>query len=161
MGLNEIRKIKQEAGKPKPKKLYDLRKATAEKAARNKQAKEKPPERSELDIWFEGIKIKHWGNKPFIHCMECNDLIPSELARHATAHLLAKKLFHSVETHPLNYLILCTANGCHDKTHRIDRFVKMKVWPEASNRIKQMIPFLHYDELKSLSYDLLKALEKT
>lgn len=113
-----------------------------------------------LNEWFAGIEQKHFKHG-FSHCMECGAVVPLAFARAATAHLLPKKLFKSVATHPLNYLILGAGCGCHQKTDRVDKFRKMKVWPEAARRIKEMIPLLPFDELKYLSSQLLKALDET
>lgn len=113
-----------------------------------------------LDLWFRQIQDKHFGVNGG-RCMECGEWIPNNYARHATAHLLPKKLFKSVATHPLNYLILGAGCGCHEKTHRIDKFVTMKIWVQAAERIKEMIPLLLFDELKYLSGQLMTALENT
>lgn len=120
----------------------------------------KPAEKIALDKWFDGIRIEHFGTGEG-QCMECGSVIPIQFARHATAHLLPKKLFHSVATHPLNYLILGAGCGCHYKTDRVDLFQKMSVWPEAARRIKEMIPLLPHDELKFVSAQLMKALDDT
>jgi len=159
MGLEQIRQLKENALLPKVK----VRKPIPKKSA-NKLAQEKSPEykneKTELEKWFKDIQAKHftsYGGR----CMECGAHIPVEFARHATAHLLPKRIFGSVKTHHLNYLILGAGCGCHDKTHRVDTFVKMDIWGEAANRIKQLIPLLDFDEYRYLSQDLLTALENT
>lgn len=118
--------------------------------------KEQKPERQLLNEWFEAIEEKHGS---FISCMECGEWIAPGLIRCATAHLLPKKLFKSVATHELNYLLLGAGCGCHTKTDRIDKFIKMNVWPEAKRRINIMRPLLPFDELKHLSSQLLNALD--
>ncbi len=140
----------------KPKK--PLKKVSDKKAAEMKLGK--PDERVDLDKWFDDIRGKEWNNG-WAKCMECGAAIPSDYARHATAHLLPKKLFKSVATHPLNYLILGAGCGCHEKTHRIDKFIKMKIWPIAKERILTMMPFLPTDELRRISNQLLIALDMT
>jgi len=159
MGLEQIRQLKENALLPKVK----VRKPICKKSAK-KLAQEKSPEykndKAELEKWFKDIQAKHftsYGGR----CMECGAHIPVEFARHATAHLLPKRIFGSVKTHHLNYLILGAGCGCHDKTHRVDTFVKMDIWGEAANRIKQLIPLLDFDEYRYLSQDLLAALENT
>ena len=159
MGLEQIRQLKENALLPKVK----VRKPICKKSAK-KLAQEKSPEykndKAELEKWFKDIQAKHftsYGGR----CMECGAHIPVEFARHATAHLLPKRIFGSVKTHHLNYLILVAGCGCHDKTHRVDTFVKMDIWGEAANRIKQLIPLLDFDEYRYLSQDLLTALENT
>lgn len=113
----------------------------------------------ELNQWFADIERKHSNGKGG-YCMETGDWIPQQYMRHATAHLLPKSKFKSVATHELNYLILSAHNGSHQKTDRIDTFVKMKVWPEAARRIKIMMPLLPFDELKYISSQLLAELDK-
>lgn len=181
MGLDEVRKLKWQAGQPKPRKIYQIPKRSAKKIAMDKldretiivksrPSKTKPTDaqvvfrkadelrRERLNIWFKQIMMKHFSSYGG-NCMECSLHIPLEYARHATAHLLAKKLFHSVETHPLNYLILGAGCGCHQKTDRLDTFVQMNVWREAARRIKIMLPLLPFDELKYVSSQLYTALE--
>lgn len=140
---------------PKP-----IAKKSAKKIAEEKEEKKvgKPVSKLELDKWFSDIAKEHVNNGGAI-CMECGAFIPAAFIRHATAHLLPKKLFKSIATHPLNYLILGAGCGCHTKTDRIDLFIKMKVWPEAKDRINQMLPLLPFDELKHISSQLTKALE--
>lgn len=69
-------------------------------------------------------------------CWECNAFISKPYYRGATAHILPKSIFKSVATHPLNYLVL-GAGCCHDKSHRMDTFYKMKIFAEAIERFKQ------------------------
>lgn len=173
-----IRQIKADALLPKVK----VRKPIAKKSAKRlyqeaelKKANSKEGREESLNEWFQRIEDKHWGKLDreidgeleFWHlgypvgcsCMECGESIPRVFARHATAHLLPKKLFKSVATNDLNYLILGASCGCHDKTHRIDKFVQMKIWPEAAKRINALLPLLPYDELKHISQQLYDALE--
>lgn len=164
MGYLEDRRDFINAGRPlKDKKKYYIPKVSAKRAAKEAEQKKsgtKEPGKLELDLWFHNIEEKHfssgWGT-----CMETGDKIPRMYARHATAHLLPKKLFKSVATHELNYLILSAQNGSHDKTHRVDKFVTMKIWPEAAKRIRILIPLLPMDELRHISNQLLEALDNT
>jgi len=140
-----------------------MKRVSDKRAAEMKEQKVsgKPASKLELDVWFRYKRDKHWGNSVYCPCMECGAPIPVDYARHATAHLLPKKLFKSVATHELNYLILGAHCGCHYFTDRVDKFVTMQVWPEAARRIKKMIPLLPFDELKYLSGQLMTALENT
>lgn len=151
-------------GRPLPenKKKQPIAKKSAKRLAKEKEQAAVGPEPSKLALekWFSDIAFKH-GLPPSggCCCMECGEWIPKEYIRHATAHLLPKKLFKSVATHELNYLILGAGCGCHQKTDRVDKFVQMKVWPEAARRINVMMPLLPFDELKYLSSQLLTALD--
>lgn len=89
--------------------------------------------RQELEVWFDNISRIIARNPK---CMECQAFIPSAYYRHATAHIFPKKIFESIATHPMNYLILGAGCGCHDKTHRLDTFSDMKVFGEAVKRFR-------------------------
>ncbi len=115
---------------------------------------------NELEIWFETIRKRHSKGGTGCNCSECGNWIPDQYMRHATAHLLPKKIFKSQAVNEINYLILGAGCGCHQKTDRLDTFVKMKVWPEAARRIKIMMPLLPFDELKYISSQLLIELDK-
>lgn len=161
MGLKELQNIRENRDKPKEKKVYRIPKKSAKKIkqeAEIKKANSVEGKEESLNEWFQRIAKKHTLGGIGL-CMECGAPIPIEFMRHATAHLLPKKLFKSVATNDLNYLILGAGCGCHDKTHRIDKFVQMKVWPEAAKRINALLPLLSYDELKFVSQQLYDALE--
>lgn len=162
---------------PKPKKVRQpiAKKSakTIKKEAEAKKANSIEGREESLNEWFQRIEDKHWGVQDldvdgFDHeeseielprCMECGAKISRVYARHATAHLLPKKLFKSIETNDLNYLILGAGCGCHNKTHTLTTFVGMKIWPIAAKRINQLLPLLPYDELKYVSQQLYDALE--
>lgn len=165
MGLEEIRKMKEQAGMPKVKKTYNIPKVSKKRAAQieaDKKSGTKPVGKLELDKWFHDIEKKHvkwFQGGGGCRCMECNAWIPAQFIRHASAHLLPKKLFKSVATHELNYMIYGGGCGCHEKTHRVDKFIQMRTWPEAARRIKILIPLLPVDELRYISNQLLEALD--
>lgn len=163
MGYLEERRNQKTFGKPpKEKKVYYLPKKSVKKIAEEKEQKKTPDvAKLTLEKWFYDIQAFHCGTVGGTKCEECGAWIPQAYMRSATAHLLPKKLFKSVSTHKSNYLILGAACGCHEKTHRIDKFVTMNIWPEAAKRIKEMIPLLPFDELKYLSSQLMTALENT
>lgn len=150
-----------------PDELKEKKGTKAKVAARNKANKnalsrklhdvQDQAERIDLNEWFNRIELKHSNGKG-CYCMECGEWIPQQYMRHATAHLLPKKIFKSVATHELNYLILGAGCGCHQKTDRLDKFCKMKVWPEALRRIRIMMPLLPFDELKYISNAYLSAI---
>lgn len=95
----------------------------------------------ELEKWFKDREqeIIDSGQR----CIECGSFIPTKFLRHAVAHIFPKSLFPSVATHPLNYLPL-GAHCCHDKSHTIESFSKMKCWGEAVNRFSEF--YLHIKE---------------
>ncbi|MBO9658916.1 MAG: hypothetical protein J7527_08820 [Chitinophagaceae bacterium] len=112
-----------------------------------------------LNVFFKEIQENRWINGNPCPCENCGEMIPVTFARHATAHLLPKKIFKSIATHPLNYMILGANCGCHDKTHVLEQIVKMKVWPEIAKRLKELIALLPHDELKHVSTELYEAIQ--
>lgn len=165
--MNDYLKKRQQQildGRPLPeKKKYSIPKVSEKRKAKLIEQKEAGTAEDKLERWFEKIRLDYFtdGEMRGGVCMECGRFIPLEYSRHATAHLLPKKIFKSVATHPLNYLILGAGCGCHDKTHRVDKFIKMKIWPEAARRIKELIPLLPVDELRRISNQLEIALDNT
>lgn len=108
-------------------------------------------------LFFKTVRHRHFNYNGGV-CVNCGATIHLPYAYASIAHLLPKAIFKSVETHTLVYMILGAECGCHNKTHRIDTFIKMKIWPEAAWRIKQLIPLLTPEESSKLPQDLLIAL---
>lgn len=89
----------------------------------------------ELELFFDrAAKVIDEDPK----CWECGKFIPKKYYRAATAHILPKKIFKSIATNDLSYLILGAGCGCHGKTHRLDTFSKMKIFKEAVDRFNQI-----------------------
>lgn len=74
--------------------------------------------------------IKKSGSK----CWECGDYINPKDYRSATAHIFMKSTFPSVASNEFNFVVLGSRCGCHNLSHRLDTFSKMKVFPVAVNR---------------------------
>jgi hypothetical protein len=165
MAMSEYMKKRQQHildNRPLPKKEYKgiakksakrLVKEAEEKIANSKEGKEES-----LKQWYEKIIKRHVVNVSGT-CQECGASIPEEYMFHAVAHLLPKKPFRSIAMNDLNYLVLCAHNGCHQKTDRIDKFITMKTWPLAKEKINDLIKILPYDELKFISQQLYDALD--
>lgn len=136
------------------------KKRAAEMRVEKKTGTGRAATKASLDAWFMQVEKEHWGESDRCACSECGEQIPVAFARHATAHLFPKKLFPSVATHPLNYMILGAGCGCHEKTHRIDKIVTLHVWPEIARRMNEIMPELPFDELARISTDLHKALDQ-
>lgn len=74
------------------------------------------------------------------YCMNCHAWISPQFYRHAVAHLFPKKIFASIKSHPLNWLPLGAGCGCHEISHRLDKFSKTPVWRFAVERFRQFEP---------------------
>lgn len=117
---------------------------------------------SELEQFFE-IAAKQIKKNPY--CWETGDYISVMDYRSATAHIFPKSIFLSVASHPLNFLILSPRNGAHNKTHRLDTFAKMDVFPIAIKRFLEFEPFItekhkYLDQFKKYVNDYIE-LHKT
>jgi hypothetical protein len=91
----------------------------------------------ELQKWYEMVATFIMANP---HCMECDTWIAPGYYKAASAHIFPKEEFPSVKYHPLNFLILGAACGCHQRSHTIDKFKKMQVWPIAAKRYELFAP---------------------
>lgn len=113
------------------KRKMQIKKQNAVKYASVKLRAVKYKENTELDLWFRRIALEIQKNP---YCWETGEYISKNDYRNATSHIFPKSIFLSVATHPMNYLILSPRNGSHDKTHRMDTFSKMKIFPVAIER---------------------------
>lgn len=124
------------------------------------QAEEKAaggdPDKKALNAWFAAIEKERAGQ---CKCWECGRHIPDGFIRCGTGHIFPKSAFHSVATHPLNYLIV-SASCCHDKTHKVESFKKMKIWPEAVDRFLQFEHLLTREEKAKKYYSLFREAAK-
>lgn len=129
------------------------------KSAKKLQEESAKPSTTDLQAWYEHIMKTE---KPV--CWETGEKIDKKDKKgwHGSiAHILPKKTFKSVATHPKNYLILKMWGGTHA---RYDvswlSASKMKVWPTAVKRFIQIYPHIADSEKKYLPDVLLKELEK-
>lgn len=154
MGLEEIRKLKEQASLPKqPKQRTPIAKKSAKKLKQEAEEKELLKETHELGLstgipaqeqWFED---RMRDNLPI--CMNCGMqaawLLQPEykkIWRACQAHILPKResQFPSVATHPMNHLVLFPVwgghlCGCHDFFDSgWYNATTMDVWPKAVER---------------------------
>lgn len=138
------------------KKAYRLPPKSAKKLAAEKQEKDqRGDQETELQRWYQDIMK----NEKAI-CWETGVIIDKKDPKgwHGSiAHILPKKLFPSVSTHPLNYTILSMWGGTHDTYDSSwTSAQKMKVWPKAVERFKLMFKDIADNEKKYIPDCLLK-----
>jgi len=123
----------------------------------NKVLTEEGKRKLQLFQWYyDGMTI----SEPI--CENCGAFKP-ELKRSAylnkqwhscQAHLFPKKLFTSIESHPLNRMVLGSGYSglcwCHDNyDNKGWEYVStMKIWPEVVRRFKVLYPFISINEHK-------------
>lgn len=144
MGIENIRDLKANAGKPKEKKKYFIPAISEKKKIKLKEEKEaRNGEDTEQVKWYKRIQ-KHLTGK----CMRCGHTYNKENLANAimaTAHILAKRdtMFPSVKTHPLNWLELPPYCGCHnwfDNQATWEEIKASNIWPIVRERFLQMEP---------------------
>jgi len=119
-------------------------------------------EKTDQDKFFD-MAAKEIKKNPY--CWETGDYISEGDYRASTAHIFPKSIFLSISCHPLNYLVLSPRNGSHNKTHRLDTFAKMDVWPIAIKRFQKFEHLItekhkYLDQFKKLANDYIE-LHKT
>lgn len=171
MGLEDIRRLKEEAKLPKVKKVYFISKISAKRqkeidegkvSVQNaKTIKPSVSGTAELNRWFQDRR-KEMGGK-CLHCSDPSCKTNDEYFKFSIAHILPKRIFKSVATHPLNWIELCFwGKSCHTNMDNnmldlidlncfdtvIQRFVAM--YPEIDLKERRYIPdiLLQYVEVE-------------
>lgn len=107
--------------------------------------------KSDLEKWFDYVATVIRA-KPY--CQNCGEFIPPQYYRHASAHILPKKIFPSISTNPLNFIILAANCGCHQEYDRsVEDAAKMPIFKLAVQRFRQ---FEHLITEKHKQLDLFK-----
>lgn len=150
MGLEEIRRLKMQADEPKPKKQYVIPKVSKkklEKLARQHEF-DKSEEGLSLEQWFDDRRkqmsgvCKHCGGK------SCKN--DDKYFKFSIAHILPKRIFKSVATHPLNWIELCFwDNSCHTNfdNNTLD-MISLNCYDEVIEKFISMYPEIDKSERK-------------
>jgi len=167
MGLEEIRRLKEIAKEPKQKKAYQIPKVSkkkAEKVARNKELFESGKALvsgggAGLKRWFEDRRKEMTGR-----CLHCNDKSSKDSDKYfkfSIAHILPKRLFKSVATHPLNWIELCFwGNSCHTNfdNNTLD-IIELNCFDTVIERFVAIYPAIDKSERKYIPDILLQYAE--
>lgn len=137
------------------------KKSVPTKGAPIKKSKPKAPS-AELERWFESRRSEMTG-----YCLHCGGKTAKKdkvWYKSSICHILPKRLFKSVATHPLNWIELCMwGNNCHGNMDNntldlidmncfdtiIKRFVTM--YPEIDPKERRYIPdvLMQYVEVET------------
>lgn len=157
MGLEEIRKLKEQANLPKSKKPYYIPKISKKRQEKLDREKQNGTDIG-LDIFFEKMRKKCKGR-----CFFCNQSTTyknDELWRIAIAHLLPKKHFKSIATDENNWVELCW--NCHtdfDSAKITWELLKdSKEWEVLKEKLFQLLPMIPTHERKNKLYSRLERL---
>lgn len=163
MGLEEIRKLKAQAGLPKPDKPYNsIPKKSAKRLAAEAAAKDENGD-TELVKWFRKKMEKSQAI-----CENCGKFAVwikepkhKKLWLSSQAHILQRALFPSVKCHPLNHVVLfpgfSQACNCHDVFDLCSQEERelMPVWKKCVPKIVMMFPDLTEEEVSRLPESII------
>jgi hypothetical protein len=160
MSIENIRRIKEEAGKPKPTKIYRIPKVSKKRAAKIAEQKLSGTD-SEMDLFFKANRSKMKGR-----CLFCNgDTMKKDDKKFhfSLAHLLPKSIFKSVATHPDILIELCFfGESCHsnfDSGKITWEFIKdSKEWDIIKEKLLNVLPAVAIEERKNKLYSKLQQL---
>jgi hypothetical protein len=157
MGIEEIRKLKEQSKLPKPPKKHTINKKSAKKKAEEqKERAERGGEDTELQKWYKRCQKMMTGN-----CYECGKPIETrnfQQAIHSICHILAKRkaVAPSVATHPSNWIELCPDH--HAKFDNIgwDERATWGCWQEVRDRLVMVYGDIARDERRHFPDIVLK-----
>lgn len=160
MGLKEIQQIKANAGLPKPKKIYTLRKVSLKKAEQQKAEKDLlNGDDTLLQKWFKIIRKKLVGICQ-CGCGQKSQKDDELYFRNSCCHIFPKRDFPSVMYHPLNYVERRFWGGCHsvmDDTS-MDRWPGMADWDDIVEKFHILASLLTDEERAKKFYTHLEKL---
>lgn len=150
MGLEHIRKIKEEAKTPKPKERKPIAKKSKKKLAQEAEEKKgKKDASSEKERWFQDRRREMVGFCK--HCGKPSFKNNHEYFRRSIAHILAKRksMFPSVATHPDNWIELC--GDCHtDLDNCMIDLINLSCWDEVVVKFQKIYPDIALPEVKRI-----------
>lgn len=160
MGLEEIRKLKLEAGKPKEKKVYYIPKVSKKKQKEMADAKvTRNGDDTVKEKWFQRQRRKMVGVCQ-CGCTRRSSKHEDDQFRASVAHIFPQRLFGSIQFNDLNWVERNFWFGCH---HNMDN-KSMDLWPnfadwnDIKERFHQLAPLLTEEERATKFYKHLESL---
>ena len=156
MGLEEIRKLKEQAGIPKQKAKYVIPKKSAKKIKQEILAK---GDDEALDLWFEERRKDMTGVCHHCGGKSCKD--DDDYYKFSICHILPKAYFDSVKTHPLNFVELCFWDkNCHGNwDNKILDMTDLNCFDEVIQKFVAMYPFIAKEERRRIPQVLMNYIE--
>lgn len=169
MGIEQLRQIREDRDKPKEKKIYKIPAISKKKAAKlesdkkvvanTKKVSSSVKGNAELNRWFEERRKEMTGL--CWHCQGRSCKYAEGYWKFSIAHILPKKIFRSVATHPLNWIELCFfGNSCHTN---FDQFVldimDLNCFDLVIKRFVAMYPMIDTRERRHIPEVLLQYIE--
>jgi hypothetical protein len=161
MGLEEIRRMKEDAAKPKPQKVYSIPKKSAKKIAKEKkEAEQRGDGDTELVKWFKA-RMKVMGNT----CNWCGCKVENKIYQYAIysiCHILDKRETKcpSVKTHPLNFVVLCPDHHTMFDGMNWEEREQLGFWETVRDRLILVYPDLAENERRHFPDSVLEYMKK-
>jgi hypothetical protein len=160
MGLEELRRIREQRDLPKVKKQYKIPKKSKKKL--QQEAKERG-ERGDGDTlmeqWFKARRKELTGT------CQCGCGKPSQkkddtFFRGSCCHVFPKAVFESVMYHPFNCIERAMFGGCHARLDEggLDKWPHMADWDDIKERFHVLSPLLTDQERTTKFYSKLESL---
>lgn len=166
MGIDFIRQLKANAGVPKTKAPYKIPSKSAKRLKQEAEAKlatgnikgmeEVIKGSTELDRWFEERRTEMTGI-----CKHCGGISckgNDKYFKFSIAHILPKRIFKSVATHPQNWIELCFwSPSCHTNfdNYTLD-IIQLNCFDEVIEKFVAMYPDIDKKERKYIPDALLQ-----
>lgn len=162
MGLEEIRKIKEQANLPKQKEPYRIPKKSKKALAREAQEKVlRGGEDTLIEQWYQARRKELTGVCQ-CGCGQLSQKNDNTFFRCSCCHIFPKATFESVMYHPLNWVERAMFGGCHHNMDNqgLDKWPGMADWDDIKERFHILAPLLtdaergtkFYHQLESLIY---------
>lgn len=160
MGLEEIRKLKEDALLPKTKKVYRIPKKSLKKIAQEKSEKENRVDgETQKEKWFQDRR------KEMIGVCQCGCATKSskhedDNFRSSVAHIFAQRLFPSIKFHELNWVERNFWDGHHTNmdNRSMDLWPNMADWDDIKEKFHNLVPLLTEQERATKFYTHLEKL---
>ena len=156
-----IRKLKEEAQKPKPLKQYTIPKKSAKRLEKEKREREeRGDDDTELVKWFKG-RMKVMGDR----CYWCGCKVENKIYRYAInsiCHILEKRdtMCPSVKTHPLNWVTLCWDHHTAFDRMNWEEREQLGFWETIRDRLIFVYEDLAPEERRHFPESVLKYMEE-
>lgn len=184
MGLEEIRRLKEQALLPKAKKVYQIPKKSAKKIAMEKLEQKVEIVKPKKAGWFDIDSVENVAtkivtsngneelNRWFIerrkeldgkchHCGDSSCKNDDKYFKFSICHIFPKAYFKSVATHPDNFIELCFwSNNCHgNMDSKMLDLTEMNCWAEIVEKATRIYPSIAKEERRRIPQILLEYIK--
>lgn len=160
MGLEELRRIREQRDLPKQKKIYKIPKKSKKKLQQEAEEKKlRGDDDTLMEKWYKARR------KELTGVCQCGCSEPSQkkddtFFRGSCCHIFPKATFESVKYHPLNCVERRMFGGCHHNmdNNGLDKWPLFADWEDIKERFHAISPLLTDEERATRFYDKLKTL---